>query len=68
MNEIWSGNESLPLSIAQLVDAVCYRFVKALQEGPRQRIEDFLGEALDPERAVLLRELGVRTRINRVPE
>jgi WD40 repeat protein/tRNA A-37 threonylcarbamoyl transferase component Bud32 len=57
MNEAWSGNESLPMSMAQRVDAVCYRFVKACEEGQRQRIEDFLGEALDPERAVLLGEL-----------
>ena len=57
MNEIWSGNESLPLSMAQRVDAVCYRFVKALQEAQRPRIESFLGEAPHPERAALLREL-----------
>ena len=57
MNEAWSGNESLPLSMARRVDAACYRFEKACKERQRQRIEDLLGAALDPERAVLLREL-----------
>ena len=53
----WSGNESLPLSMAQRVDAACSRFDKAWKEGQRPRIESFLGETLDPERAALLREL-----------
>jgi hypothetical protein len=57
MNEIWSGNESLPMSMAQRIAAVCYRFEKACKEGQRPRVESFFGEAPDPERAVLLREL-----------
>jgi hypothetical protein len=57
MNEAWSGNESLPISMAQRVDAVCYRFEKAWNEGRRPRIEDFLGEVVDPERSAFLREL-----------
>ena len=45
MNDPWSGNESLPYSIAQRVDAACYRFEKACKEGRHPRIEDFLDEA-----------------------
>ncbi len=51
MNEAaWSGNESLPLSLAQRVDAVCYRFEEAWKtaavDGPPPRVEEFLAYAI----------------------
>ena len=48
---------SQPLSQAQRLNAVCDRFERAWQAGPRPRIEDYLAEAAGPERAALLREL-----------
>jgi serine/threonine-protein kinase len=53
----WSGNESLPVTMAQRVDAVCNRFEKAWKEGRRPAIEDFLADTPEPERTALLREL-----------
>jgi WD40 repeat protein/serine/threonine protein kinase len=57
----WSGNESLPLSLARRVDAVCCRFELAWQSagpaGPRPRPEDYLADTPEPERLVLLRHL-----------
>jgi hypothetical protein len=53
----WSGNESLPLSMAQRVDAACNRFERAWQDGHRPVIEDYLVEMSEPERAALLPEL-----------
>jgi WD40 repeat protein/serine/threonine protein kinase len=57
----WSGNESLPLSLARRVDAVCSRFEAAWQSagptGPRPCIEDFLVDLPEAERLVLLRQL-----------
>jgi hypothetical protein len=52
-----SGNESLPLSQAQRINAICDRFEQAWQGGLRPRLEDYLAEAPEPERAALLREL-----------
>jgi serine/threonine protein kinase/WD40 repeat protein len=48
---------SLPVSQAQRVNAVCDRFERAWQAGLRPRIEDYLGDTPEPERAALLREL-----------
>jgi serine/threonine-protein kinase len=42
---------------ARQVDQVCDRFEAACQAGQRPRIEDYLGEAVEPERSVLLAEL-----------
>jgi WD40 repeat protein/serine/threonine protein kinase len=60
-NSSWSGNESLPLSLARRVDAVCCRFELAWQSGgpndPRPCIEDYLGDTPEAERLVLLRQL-----------
>jgi WD40 repeat protein/tRNA A-37 threonylcarbamoyl transferase component Bud32 len=53
----WSGNESLPLSMAQRVDAACNRFERMWQDGGRPAIEDFLAEMPEAERPALLREL-----------
>src|SRR5262245_1534811 len=38
----WTGNESLPLSLARRVDAACYRFELAWKAGQQPRIEDYL--------------------------
>ena len=62
MNETsWSGNESLPLSMAQRVDAACSCFEKAWQtagsQGQLPRIEDYLANVPDLERPALLRHL-----------
>ena len=62
MNEAsWSGNESLPLSMARRVDAACSRFEKAWQTGGslgrRPHIEDYLVEVAESERPALLRHL-----------
>jgi WD40 repeat protein len=53
----WSGNESLPLSVAKRVDAACTRFEQAWKEGRRPAVEDFLADVPEPERAALLCEL-----------
>jgi tetratricopeptide (TPR) repeat protein/tRNA A-37 threonylcarbamoyl transferase component Bud32 len=53
----WSGNESLPLTMAQRVDAVCCRFEQAWKEGRRPALEDYLADTPEPERPALLREL-----------
>jgi serine/threonine protein kinase/formylglycine-generating enzyme required for sulfatase activity len=47
----------LPLSQAQRINAVCDRFERAWQAGPRPRIEDYLGDTAEPEHALLFREL-----------
>jgi serine/threonine protein kinase len=48
---------ALPSSAAARVDAVCDRFEDAWLSGQRPRIEDALGDAPQPERAELLRQL-----------
>jgi WD40 repeat protein/tRNA A-37 threonylcarbamoyl transferase component Bud32 len=45
------------LSLARRVDEVCDRFEIAWREGRQPRIEDYLGDATEPERSALLREL-----------
>jgi tetratricopeptide (TPR) repeat protein len=52
-----SGNESLSLSLARRVDALCHRFEQAWKEGRPPVIEDYLAEAPAPDRSPLLREL-----------
>jgi hypothetical protein len=53
----WSGNESLPLAIAQRVNAICFSFAKAWKEGRHPASEDFPADTPESERAALLREL-----------
>ena len=48
---------SLPLSVAERLDAVCDRFEAAWGSGLRPRIGDYLEGVAEPERAVLAREL-----------
>jgi serine/threonine protein kinase/ABC-type branched-subunit amino acid transport system substrate-binding protein len=58
MNEAHGpGEEMLPPSLAARVDAACDRFEAAWQAGQRPRVEDYLGDAPEPERSVLLRHL-----------
>jgi serine/threonine protein kinase/Tfp pilus assembly protein PilF len=49
--------ESSLVSLAERVDAVCYRFEKAWRTGKRPRIEDYLVGVADIDRPALLREL-----------
>jgi serine/threonine-protein kinase len=44
-------------SQAARVDAVCDRFEAAWQAGQRPRVEDYLGDAPEPERSALARHL-----------
>src|SRR6516162_4660596 len=48
---------SLPLTVAERLDAVCDRFEAACEGGLRPRIGDYLEGAEEPARAVLAREL-----------
>src|SRR5262245_29859447 len=48
---------SVSLSAARRIDEVCDRFEGAWQTDPRPRIEQFLGDAPEPERSAILREL-----------
>jgi WD40 repeat protein len=50
-------DNSLSLTAAQHVNALCNRFEAAWQAGQRPRIEDALAEAAEAEQAVLLHEL-----------
>jgi tRNA A-37 threonylcarbamoyl transferase component Bud32 len=52
-----SGNVSLPLTMAQQVDAVCTRFEQAWMAGGRPVIEDFLAGMPEPDRSAALRKL-----------
>jgi non-specific serine/threonine protein kinase/serine/threonine-protein kinase len=52
-----SDHEALRPSLARRVDGLCNRFEQAWKEGRPPVIEDYLAEAPQPERAVLLREL-----------
>jgi WD40 repeat protein/Flp pilus assembly protein TadD len=58
MNETTGSGEGLESpSLAARVDGVCDRFEAAWQAGQRPRIEDYLGDAHEPERAALVRHL-----------
>ncbi len=48
---------SLPVELAARVDQVCDRFEAAWAKGLRPKLEDFLGEAAEPVRSALFREL-----------
>jgi serine/threonine protein kinase len=48
---------SSPLSLQKRVDEVCDRFEKAWRNGEGPRIEEYLDDAPEPDRAALLREL-----------
>jgi hypothetical protein len=50
-----SGQPTLPPVQAARVNVVCTRFENAWKEGPR--IEEYLGDAPEPARSALLREL-----------
>jgi WD40 repeat protein/serine/threonine protein kinase len=50
-------NEPLAASTWERVDEACDRFEAAWKAGERPHIEDYLAGVLDPERAVLVREL-----------
>ncbi|MCI0460436.1 MAG: protein kinase, partial [Gemmataceae bacterium] len=56
-----ADDAALPLSAAQQVDAIAYRFEKAWKAAAapnqRPRLADYLGDTCEPERAVLLSEL-----------
>jgi serine/threonine protein kinase len=55
--ESLNGNNSLSLSAAERIDAVCARFEAAWKAGQAPRIEDFLGGAEGAQREALLREM-----------
>jgi WD40 repeat protein len=58
MSEIFDdGERTLRLSQALRINEVCNRFELAWRAGQRPRIEDYLGDAAEPERSDLLREL-----------
>jgi WD40 repeat protein/serine/threonine protein kinase len=48
---------ALPLAVEQRVDEICNRFEQRWIAGQRPRIEDFMGDAMQPERSALLRGL-----------
>ncbi len=54
-----TSNDSLSPSQITRVEEVCDRFEAAWKAGLRPRIEDYLGETADPERAALWHELLV---------
>jgi serine/threonine protein kinase/WD40 repeat protein len=58
MSEIsQTGARTVRLSAAVRINEVCNRFELAWQAGQRPRIEDYLGDAAEPERSDLVREL-----------
>lgn len=66
-DSIETGYERLAPESALCVDAACDRFEQAWRNGVRPKIDDFLHQAVDGERAILLRELvlleiGLRRR------
>ena len=52
-----AGDEPLPPTLAERVDAACDQFEAAWKAGERPRIEDHLEEAVESERPALLGEL-----------
>ncbi len=50
-------DDELPPTVARSVDRICNQFERAWREGPPPRIEDFLSNNSEVERALLLREL-----------
>ena len=48
---------TLPLTVAERLDAVCDRFEAACEDGLRPRIGDYLAGVEEPGRAALAREL-----------
>lgn len=52
-----STGDPLPLSARRCVDRVCDAFEAAWHAGRRRPVEDFLGDAPEPERSALLRAL-----------
>ena len=51
------NSDSLPVSAAMRIDAICERFEAAWNGGQQPRIECYLGGVSDTERSQLLREL-----------
>ena len=59
-------DETLPISKLRHIDRVCDRFEAALKAGKQVSVEDFLGDAKEPERSVLRKELeGVRAQFQK---
>ena len=52
-----AGDDSLSASALERVDRLCDAFEAAGRQGPRPRIEDYLGDASGEERDALLRWL-----------
>ena len=50
-------DDELPPTVGRSVDRICNQFERAWREGPPPRIEDFLSNDSEVERAALLREL-----------
>jgi hypothetical protein len=57
MNTNRTSFDNSPPSPRPRIDEICDRFEQAWKDGQRPRIEDFLGDYSEPERADLLREL-----------
>src|SRR6266851_1454818 len=57
MSDKRTRDETLPPDLALKVDAACDRFEAEWRAGGRPSIEEYLGEAVEPERAALLRQL-----------
>ena len=51
------GHASSPAAWARHVDLVCTRFEVAWRDGAKPRIDEFLGDSVEPERTALLTEL-----------
>ncbi len=52
-----SDHTDLPLDVLDRIDRICDRFEAAWDRGERPRIEDDLGEVVEPHRRALLRDL-----------
>jgi serine/threonine protein kinase len=58
MSEVaYPGEPTLRLSAALRINEACNRFELAWRAGQRPRVEDYLGDAAEPEQSDLLREL-----------
>lgn len=52
-----SFRESLPVAAVERIDQVCLAFEQACQSGGQARLEPYLADTEEPERAALFREL-----------
>jgi serine/threonine protein kinase/formylglycine-generating enzyme required for sulfatase activity len=67
------GFPALHLALARQVDQICNQFEAAWKKGQRPRLEDFLREVDEKDRAIVLRELvlleiACRMRLGETPE